>query len=316
MDVHNVTRHAVVMAISATGGSTRLGVTPGSHAGDFEARHWAHLVLVSVIFGSAFLWIALALESLAPQVVAAGRVTLGALALAAVPAARRRVARIDAAKVAAAGVFGQALPALLFAFAEQRIASATTGMLVSALPVVIAALTAILSRTVPGRRRMIGLVLGMTGVVLLAAPDVSGGGQNVVGIGLVLVAVFSYAVANIVYVPLQQRYGSLPVVLWSLVVASAVLAPLGVAGISSSRFETGPVVALLILGVLGTGVVRSLHVALVGRVGATRGSIVAWLVPVVALGLGVIVLGEHIRAVQIAGIAVTTLGGYLVSKRG
>jgi drug/metabolite transporter (DMT)-like permease len=303
------------MTATATRSSSRRGVTPGTHAGDFEARHWAHLVLVSAIFGSAFLWIALALESLAPQVVAAGRVTLGAGALAAVPAARRRIGRADMGKVVAAGVFGQALPALLFALAEQRIASATTGMLVSALPVVIAALTAILSRTLPRRRRMIGLALGMSGVVLLAAPDVSGGGQSVVGIGLVLVAVISYAIANIIYVPLQQRYGSLPVVLWSLVVATVALAPLGVAGLSSSRFETGPVAALVILGVLGTGVVRSLHVALVGRVGATRASIVAWLVPVVALGLGVVVLGEHIRVIQLAGIAVTSLGGYLVSKR-
>ena len=113
----------------------RLPVTaPGTHLGEFRLFDWAHLALAALIFGSAFMWIALALRSLEPGVIGFGRVALGAGALALVPSARKRIAPADRPRLIVAGLAGMGAPALLFAMAEQHIDSAITGMLVSAIP--------------------------------------------------------------------------------------------------------------------------------------------------------------------------------------
>ncbi len=89
----------------------------------------------AAIFGSAFLWIALALRSIDPGTIAFGRVALGAGALSLVPAARSRIARIDWLRITVAAFFGMAAPALLFSLAEERITSALAGMLISGVPI-------------------------------------------------------------------------------------------------------------------------------------------------------------------------------------
>ena len=72
--------------------------------------------------------------------------------------------------------------------------------------------------------------------------------------------------------------------------------------------------SLLILGVVGTGAAWAMWVGLIGRVGAVRAAIVGYVIPIVALVLGVIVLDEQIEAIQIAGVAVALSGGYLLSR--
>jgi drug/metabolite transporter (DMT)-like permease len=71
---------------------------------------------------------------------------------------------------------------------------------------------------------------------------------------------------------------------------------------------------VVILGIVGTGVARATQLALAGRVGAARGSVVAYLVPIVALALGFLVLDERVEPIQVVGVAVTILGAYLVSR--
>jgi drug/metabolite transporter (DMT)-like permease len=58
-----------------------------------------------------------------------------------------------------------------------------------------------------------------------------------------------------------------------------------------------------------------MHLTLVGRVGANRGTIAGYLIPVVALGLGVMVRGEAVEPVQLIGVAVAVSGGWLLSRR-
>lgn len=286
----------------------------GTDRGDFRATDWGQLIVAAGIFGSAFLWIALALRSIEPGTIAFGRAALGAGALAMLPSARCSVARVDWPRLVFASFFGMAVPVLLFALAEQRIPSALAGMLVSAIPIFTAALAAAVTRSRPTRKRLIGLLVGFVGIVLLTAPDVGGSGAEVVGVLMVLGAVFGYAVASTLYAPLQQTYGSLPVTMWLLVISTVMLSPLGLVGLPKSSFEWLPVVSLLILGVAGTGVAWAMWVGLIGRIGAVRAAIAGYIIPIVALLLGVIVLDEQIEAVQIAGVAVALSGGYLLSR--
>lgn len=286
----------------------------GTSVDDFHLADWGRLLLIAAIFGSAFLWISISLRSISPETIAFGRVALGALALVMVPDARCRIARSDWPRLLLASVVGIAAPVLLFGVAEQRISSALAGMLVAGLPIMAAIVTAIETRTPPRRDRLAGLLIGMVGIVLLTAPGLTSAQAEAIGVGLVLVAVVCYAVATTLYAPLQQTYGSLRVTLWVLVVSSIVLLPLGIAGITRSSFEAASVGALAILGVLGTGVVWALFVGFVGRVGAVRSSIAGYLIPVVALLLGVSVLGEQVQWIQVIGVAVALTGGYLISR--
>ncbi len=286
----------------------------GTDLGDFRANDWGQLILAAGIFGSAFLWIALALRSVDPGTIAFGRVALGAAALTLLPSARCSIARVDWRRLALAALFGMGAPVLLFAFAEERIPSALAGMLVSAIPTFTAAIAAVVTRSWPTRQRFAGLLVGLIGIVLLTAPDLRGSGAEAVGVVMVLGAVLSYAVASTLYAPLQQTYGSLPVTMWLRVISTVMLSPLGLFGLTKSDFEWLPVVSLLILGVIGTGAAWAMWVGLIGRVGAVRAAIAGYIIPVVALALGVIVLDEQIEFIQIVGVAVTLSGGYLLSR--
>jgi drug/metabolite transporter (DMT)-like permease len=286
----------------------------GTQSEGFRLLDWGHVGLTAVIFGSAFLWIALALRSLSPGVIGFSRVALGAGVLLLFSQARILPHRNDWTRIVIAGCLGQAAPALLFAMAEQRISSSLTGMLMSGIPLVTAVLAAFVTRQRPTWTRVVGLSIGVVGIGLLSVPAFRSTGGEVAGIAMVLLAVLGYSSASMLYAPLQQRYGALAVVMWTLAVASVVLLPFGIVGLDDSSFELLPVVALVILGVLGTGIARSLMVAAIGKLGSVRASIIAYLVPIVALVLGVIVLDESVAAVQVAGAAIAIMGGYLISR--
>ncbi|MDG1411893.1 MAG: DMT family transporter [Acidimicrobiales bacterium] len=287
----------------------------GSHDGSFAATDWVIIGALALIWGSAFMWIAIGLDALAPGVVAWLRVVLGAVALLLIPRSRRRIDRADWKGVAIIAIAGNAAPALLFAVAEQELDSAVAGMITSATPVATLVLAFWLGNRAVTRGQVLGLVAGFVGVVAMAAPDVLGANAPVVEVGLVLLAVLGYATVNNVVVPLQQRYGGLVVVAQAQALAALVLTPFGLTGLRSSEFDLGPVLAIVFLGVVGTGFSRVLSATLVGRVGPQRGSVVAYFVPVVAIVLGVMVRGESIEAVQIIGLVFVLVGAALISRR-
>jgi len=286
----------------------------GSDAGEFGTKHWLWLFSNAAIFGSAFLWISMSLRGFPAPIVAFGRLTLGCGALAMLPAARRRIDRPDWPRVVIVGIAGQGGPALLFAMAEQRISSALTGMLVSSVPIATVVIAAILTRATPSRRRIFGLVVGSCGVILLVSPALGDASAKPSGIVMVLIAVLGYGLSASLYVPLQQKYGAVPVATWALAVGAVLLTPLAAPAVGDIEWRLDSVVALSILGVLGTGIGRAMLITFMGRVGAARGSIIAYLVPVMALVLGVVALDETVELLQVGGVAVALMGGWLVSR--
>ncbi len=291
-----------------------LETSAGSDGGEFGPKHWLWLFANAAIFGSAFLWISMSLRGFPAPIVAFGRVTLGGAALAMLPAARRRIDRTDWPRVVIVGIAGQGGPALLFAMAEQRISSALTGMLVSSVPTATVVIAAILTRVAPSRRRIFGLVVGTCGVILLVSPALGDASAKPSGIVMVLIAVLGYGLSASLYVPLQQKYGAVPVATWALAVGAVLLTPLAAPAIGDIEWRLDSVVALSILGVLGTGIGRAMLITFMGRVGAARGSIIAYLVPIMALVLGVAALDETVKTLQVAGVAVALMGGWLVSR--
>ena len=288
---------------------------PGTRTEAYGALDWALLAGTSLIWGASFLFIAEGLESIAPGTIAWARLVLGVAALALVSAARRRIAREDWPRIGAVAVMGVGMPALFFALAEQWVSSAVAGMLVSATPMATVLVGVALDRVLPKRTQRWGVLVGLIGVVMLSLPDLSGSDASALGIALVVIAVFGYGFSNQLYVPLTQRYGALAVMFWAQSAAAVALLPLGLAGLGDSSFSWVPVLAVAALGVLGTGWARVMHLTLVGRVGANRGTIAGYLIPVVALILGVVLRDEVVTPVQVAGVAVAASGGWLLSRR-
>jgi drug/metabolite transporter (DMT)-like permease len=100
-----------------------------------------------------------------------------------------------------------------------------------------------------------------------------------------------------------------------LALAAVWTLPFGLVGLPDSTIEAGPVVAVLVLGVIGTGVAYLLMGSLVSRVGPTRASFITYVIPVVSLVLGVVFKDEHVEALAVAGVVFVVAGALLAGKQ-
>ena len=245
----------------------------GTHKDAFTLADWGLLGGIALIWGSSFLFITIGLDAFQPGVVTLARLVLGAGALALVPAARRPIDPVDRTRVAALGIIWMAIPLSLFPIAQQWIDSSVAGMINGAVPITAAVWATILMRRLPGRRQLLGIAIGFTGMVLIFLPELGDSSATVFGTGLVVLAVAMYGLSSNMAVPLQQRYGAAPVLLRAQLVAMAVVAPIGLFQVPGSSWAWDSALAMVPLGVLGTGLALVLMTNLVGRVGSTRGSV-------------------------------------------
>lgn len=288
----------------------------------FGPREWGTLAAVAVIWGSSFALIDVALRTLSPGLVAFGRVGLGAVTLALLPRARRPVAREDLPTIALLGVLWMGVPMVLFPVAQQWIASSVAGMLNAAVPLSTAAWATLLLRRWPPRRQAAGLALGAAGIVAIGLPELPGGvaadgagsGSAALGVGLVLLAMVMYGLSFNLAVPLQQRYGPTAVLLRAQVAALLVIAPYAALTATGSQLTLTTTLAMLPLGVLGTGLAFVLITQLVGRVGGPRGSVTVYFTPLVAIALGVVWLGERVHPLALIGATLVVAGAWLASR--
>lgn len=275
---------------------------------------WALLILPGMIWGGSFLFIAQGLEAVGPYGVGFLRIAIGFATLSILPAARRPIARADLFPTAVLGVLWMAFPLTMFPIAEQHVSSAIAGMLNGATPLFVAAVAGVLARRLPGRGVIAGLVIGFGGAVAMALPHSWQAGADRTGVLLILAALASYGVAFNIAGPLQQRNGALPVLWRALGMSMLLTAPLGIPDVLAAKWSPVPVLALLALGALGTGVAYVLSTMAAGRMGATRASATTFLTPVVALVLGVLVRGEDVGLLSIAGAAICLTGAWIIRR--
>lgn len=287
----------------------------GLQAGAFGWVEWTLMAGTALMWGSSFLWIAEALESIAPASVTLVRLVLGSIALGAVRRARSPVERADLGRIALLGVVWMAVPLLLFPIAQQWVDSSIAGMVNGGVPIFAAAIAAFLLRRVPGRSQMLGLGLGLIGVVMIALPSVTDAEGSPLGVGLILIATMLYGLAVNMSVPLAQRYGPLPVLWRAQLTAIVVSLPFGVAGLTDSTWARSGAAAMVLLGVLSTGLAFVAMAELGKRVGPTRGAIGIYFIPVVAMVLGVAFRDETVAGWALVGTALVILGAWLNSRR-
>ncbi|MDQ3991142.1 MAG: DMT family transporter [Actinomycetota bacterium] len=289
-----------------------LTTNRGSRPEAFGPVEWSLLTAIGVTWGSSFIFMAESLETFRPGVVTLLRLALGTATVALFPRARRAIDAADWPRIAVLGVVWMAIPLLLFPLAQVTISSSLAGMINGGMPLFAAVFASLMLWRAPGPRQVVGLLVGFAGVIALTW---SGGVRGGIGVVWALVATALYGLAANLTVPLQQRYGSLPVILRAQAVAMIVVLPFGVLAIGGSAFAWDSLLATVPPGVLGTGLAFVAMATLVGRAGATRGAVAIYFIPVVATVLGVTVRDETVGPEGLAGLILVIGGAYLTSRR-
>lgn len=289
--------------------------SPGSGAaGGFTPADWLLLLGAAGIWGASFLFTAEALETFEPGLVTLLRVGFGLATLSLLPASRPPLERADLPRTMLLGLTWMAFPLTLFPIAQQWIDSSLTGMLNSAMPLMTVVVTALAFHGPVRRPQVIGVGVGFAGILLMGLPTATTAGTNAAGVALVIVAVTSYGVAVNLAVPLQQKYGSLPVLVRALRTAFVLVLPFGLAGIPDSSFQATSLLSCLFLGAGGTGIAFVFAATLAGRQGAVGTSLVTYLMPVVSIVLGVALRDEDLSGWEVAGTAVVIVGAWLAAR--
>jgi drug/metabolite transporter (DMT)-like permease len=278
-------------------------------------KGWLLFTSMSVIWGIPYLFIKIAVRELDPSVVVFARVGIAAAVLLPVAAHRRvlRQLRERWLAVAALACVQIAGPFLLISYGEQHITSSLTSLLIAADPllVVLFALRFDPSERASGLR-LVGLLIGMGGVVVLLGLDVGGDELRLLGAVLVLLAAAGYAAsALLIKRPTIAALPSLGVVTVMCVTAAVVLSPLAVTRLPSKIPNLEVIASLLVLGLICTALAYLLFFALVAEVGASRGTVITYVNPAVAVLLGVTLLGEPLDAAIIVGFLLIIVGSWL-----
>jgi drug/metabolite transporter (DMT)-like permease len=293
-----------------------MSTAPGTRPDAFGIAEWGLLASVALMWGSSFLWIAIGLEAFRPALITLVRIALGAAALSLVRRSRTPVAREDWPRIVLLALVWTAIPLLLFPIAQDLgVSSSAAGMINGAVPLFAAVFATILLRRPPAAVQIVGLLVGFAGVGLISVASATGASGNAVGTVLALAATVLYGIAANIAVPLQQRYGAIPVIFRSLLVALIVVLPFGVAAIPGSHWAWPGALAMLVLGIFGTGLAYIASSTLLGRAGSTRGAVQIYFIPVVALALGVTFRGETVGPLALVGIGLVLIGAWLTSRR-
>ena len=273
-------------------------------------RSLIQLIALALLWGSNYLWIAIALRTFSPVQIAALRLALGALTLLPVLlVGRRKIARGTRlwGQLNIAAQLANAIPYSLFAFAERQVDSSIAGILTATTPM----WTTVIAYAAGTQRHVratsiAGLAAGLLGTALIFSPWQAAGTIASLGALTVLAAAVSYG-ASYVYMNHYLAHRQLdPLVLAAsqLIAATGLLAvAVPFAGLQPLHPHPGAVLALITLGVFGTGLAYVVNYRLIASTGTTA-SVVTYLLPIVAIALGATLHQEHATLHALAGTAI------------
>jgi drug/metabolite transporter (DMT)-like permease len=281
-----------------------------------SSRAWAAFASVSVLWGIPYLFIKIAVDDgMPPAFVAWSRVVLAAAVLLVVSwrAGVLGPLRGRGRWLAAYAVLEIAIPFPLIAAGEQRVSSGLTAILIASVPLLVAllALRFDAAERATGRR-LVGLLVGFTGVIALVGVDLAGSSRELIGAAAIAVAALGYAAGAMV---LKRHLADLdPRATMGAILAIAALALTPFAALdppSEAALTTDAVLAIVVLALLCTAAALVVMAMLVAEVGPGKALVITYVNPVVAVALGVAVLDERPGAGAIAGLLLILAGSWL-----
>ena len=285
-------------------------------------RGYAALLLLALIWGASFLFIKLAIRDMSPTTLVFLRSLAGLITLAAVLAARRqpfapRGTRNRLLAFTGMAVFGSLVPWFGFGFGELSISSALASILNATTPL----WTAIFAFWVTPNERpspvnYLGVAIGFVGTGVLVAPDLIGHPLKATTIGTLAVAGASacYAVAALIQRRRLRGVSSLQVGFWQLLFTTPLALAVSAPTIGTTHLHPLSVLAVLVLGVGGSGIAYLLYYFMMNTLGATRATTVTFLLPLTAVFWGATLLHEVITVQTIVAMAVILGGVFLTSR--
>lgn len=292
------------------------------------ALSWAALLLLVVIWGSTFAGIRVGVETISPGWLVAGRLGSGAIFLGTWILGQRLLrpqARDEAGPkitwtamgwFALIGIGATMVPFVMYAHAAESVGSAVMAICNGATPFATVLLAHALTSDKLTVQRVIGVLLGFCGLVVLVLPEFeTGGGASLIGILLAIVGAWLYAVGN-VGTRLAPRID--PIVSSFLIVALGAIAALAHALVMEPfPFDASArsVTAMIVLGLLPTAFAMFVYVWLIQRAGPVFVSFTTYMSPLWATGLGVLFLGEQLHWSMIGALALILIGVAVANGR-
>ena len=280
-----------------------------------SARAWVAFAAVSTLWGMPYLFIKVAVDDGVPPVFLAWvRVVLGAVVLLGLAwrAGTLRSLRGRWRWIAVFAVFEICFPFPLIAAGEAHVTSSLAAIIVAAAPLFVALLAIRFDAEERATgARLAGLLLGLAGVVALMGIDVAGRTDELLGALAILFSAFCYAVGPMV---LKRHFGDIDPrasMGAALAVAAVVLTPALAIEPPSAVPSGDAILSLAVLGLFCTAAAFVFYGALVAEAGPGRALVITYVAPVVAVALGVAVLGESLGAGAVAGLLLILAGSWL-----
>ncbi len=283
------------------------------------ARAWWLFLAVSVLWGIPYLFIKLAVEDISPIWVAFGRIVVALVVL--IPYAWHKGALRGIGKrwkpLLVYSVVEICLPWPLIGFGEERVSSGLAAILIAAVPLIIAVIALRVDREERAEgARLVGLIVGFAGVVVLLGLDAAGRPGELLGALAILLATVGYAAGPMI---VKHRFGELdplgPVTA-SMGISALVLAPVAAFSVPPSVPSGQTLMSVLVLGLACSALAFLLFFALIAEVGPVRATVITYVNPAVAAVLGVTLLDERFTPGMGVGFALVLIGSVLATRRG
>jgi len=279
------------------------------------------LFLLSFIWGWSFLFIKVAVEGMTPTTVAGARVALGALVLHVF--LRTRGVRMPADRnlwlhFTVVALVGSAIPFTLLAWGEERITSALTAVTNASTPLFTVVFGVLVLQARIRGAQAAGLLLGLAGVAVAAG--VGGSDLNSSSTAGVLASVGAGACYGLSFAWSKRHLMGIPPMVAAtgqLTMAAVIMAPFAVTTSVTEGMDLtfNRVGSILLLGLVGTGAAYVINFGLIHDLGPTRASLTTYIIPVVAVLVGVVVLDEEFHLRLLAGGALIVLSVAIVHER-
>lgn len=285
-------------------------------------RHWILLAYLAISWGFAFYLIAIALSAFQPVTIVWGRLTLGALVMLGVLLWRGgRLPRQGRwwLRLLLLSITGNILPFTLIAWAERSVPSGEVGLLMALMPITILILGHYFLEHEPlTRLRLLGVTVGFAGVVTLLGEGLldGGSGERLEGQLATVLATVCYA-ANGIFTKRLPAFDTVAISAGSLLMGSLLLLTPVLLSQSWVVPTENPAawLAVLALGVFATGLATWVYFTIVSEVGPGFMSTINYLIPALAFGVGVALLGEPAGWPQFAALGLILVGVWLIQPR-
>lgn len=278
-------------------------------------RGWAAFAAMSLIWGLPYLFIKVAVdEGVSPAFLSFARCVIAAVLLLALAWKAGVLTQVRSAWkwVAAYALAEIALPFPLIAAGEQHVSSSLAAILIACVPLIVALIALRVDRSERATGvRLVGLFVGLAGVVALVGIDVAGKPDELWGTALIVLAAVGYAIGPLVLKAKLAHMDARAMMGASLAIASVMLAIPAATTWPSAVPPANAVGSIVVLGLVCTALAFVVFSVLIREVGPGKALVITYVNPVVAVALGVIILGERPGAGAVAGLLLILAGSWL-----